>query len=136
MDLTILRLTDDGTETQGVFVAAGKAFAVSLERPWLDNKPEISCIPAGTYLCKRRWSDHFQREVFEISDVPGRTNILIHPANLVTQLEGCVAIAEKYMGDQVQESGEAFEKLMTMFKDKDSFWVSIVDVNKYLPTTG
>ena len=35
------------------------AFALTLERPWLQNKRNISCIPNGLYLCRRITSPRF-----------------------------------------------------------------------------
>jgi len=75
--------TDDGdTECQ------------TIERPWLDNQSGVSCIPAGTYPCSLRFSPHHGFAVYSINDVPNRTNIEIHAANLASQLLGCVALGE------------------------------------------
>ncbi|MGH7260144.1 MAG: DUF5675 family protein [Nitrospiraceae bacterium] len=132
-DLTLLRIASDAIETQGVLVAGGRAFAVTLELPWKDNAPEESCIPAGTYTCVRTISPHFG-ETFEIADVPKRSHILFHKGNAPADTKGCVVVAEKYTGQQVGESAEGFAELMGKFNGRDSFILSILDVNKYLPT--
>jgi hypothetical protein len=134
-DLVLLRIgRDDDTMTQGVLLKDGIAFAVTLERPWLNNEQERSCIPGGTYTCKRIKSPKFG-ETFEITDVPGRTHILFHKLNEVGQTLGCVGVAEKFVGLGIGESAEGFNELMAKFKDRDSFILSVIDVNKYLPTT-
>lgn len=71
-----------------------------IELPWRDNQREVSCIPAGTYLCRPVVSIRFG-QVFEVLDVPGRSAILIHAGNFggdaelgwTTDLRGCIAPA-------------------------------------------
>lgn len=62
----------------------------TLERPWKDNEPFVSCIPDGIYECRPFSGRKFQ-DVVEICDVPNRTVILIHAANLPSELSGCIA---------------------------------------------
>lgn len=54
------------------------------------NQPRVSCIPAGTYTCKRRRSEKFNMDVYEVENVPGRSAILIHPGNTTEDTEGCI----------------------------------------------
>lgn len=63
----------------------------TVERPATGPAP---CIPAGTYTCRKTWSNRCRADVYEITGVPGRTRILIHAANLASQLLGCVAPGE------------------------------------------
>lgn len=84
------RLTTDGP-TMGQLFAGGATYQ-TLELPWRENAHGVSCIPPGTYPVTLKFSPKFQRMMPLILDVPGRTSILIHPANSVTELEGCVAI--------------------------------------------
>jgi hypothetical protein len=70
------------------------------ELPWRDDKPDISCIPAGRYLVKWLWSEHHQCNLYHIQDVPGefqldpeRSNCEIHSGNL------CGDVAEGYSTD-------------------------------------
>ncbi len=56
-------------------------------------------IPAGTYEAALRYSPkhaaldfgYGRGMVYGLKDVPGRTDIELHPANLASQLEGCIA---------------------------------------------
>lgn len=63
----------------------------TLELPDLNNQSRISCIPKGEYeVIKRnsaKYGDHFH-----ILNVPNRSYILIHNANYVRQLLGCIAV--------------------------------------------
>ena len=61
----------------------------SLELPWKENRRNFSCIPAGTYIIKKRWSPK-HRHHLHIKGVVGRTWILIHPGNKVKETRGCI----------------------------------------------
>jgi len=61
-----------------------------LERPM--DIGEHPCIPAGMYVVAWTSGVHPKHpECYEITGVPGRTDILIHPANVYEQLLGCLA---------------------------------------------
>ena len=64
----------------------------TIERPWLDNKQNVSCIPAGYYKLGRVDSPRFGPDTWEIKGVPGRTHILIHVANTANDVIGCVGL--------------------------------------------
>ena len=74
----------------------------SLELPWKDNKRSVSCIPDGSYLVKPRISPKYG-EVYWVSDVPGRTFILIHPGNWAgdtskgfkSHVNGCILLGQQ-----------------------------------------
>ena len=68
---------------------------VSLELAWKENRKEVSCIPAGTYKIAKRYSITHKNH-FHVLDVPNREMILIHPANYVKQLLGCIATGTKH----------------------------------------
>ncbi len=71
----------------------------TVELPWRDNKPMLSCIPAGVYEFRWRTNSPKNGACYEAVKVPGRSNIQIHGANLagdvalgyVKQLDGCIA---------------------------------------------
>ncbi len=67
----------------------------TLELPWKDNKLRVSCIPCGTYLVKKRKSAKYGWH-FHITDVEGRSYILIHNANYFHQLKGCIAVGNSH----------------------------------------
>lgn len=105
---------------------AGKVLfsCFTLELPWKDNKPQISCIPPGQYRLLHRSSPKYANHL-HVLDVPGRSYILIHPANYVSQLRGCIApgMARVHLnGDQILDvahSRLAMEQVLKHVKDLD-----------------
>lgn len=66
----------------------------TLELPWKENQQNISCIPAGRYPIVPRWSAKY-KDHLHILDVPNREWILIHEANYVHELRGCIAVGRE-----------------------------------------
>lgn len=79
----------------GVLKINGRSFCVTLERPWQNNAPFISCIPCGCYLMKRIESVNFQT-TYEVQDVDNRTDILFHWGNYCIDSLGCILLGESY----------------------------------------
>jgi hypothetical protein len=76
----------------------------TLELPWLNNRPQVSCIPTGTYDCEYRESAKYPQHYW-VKNVPGRSWILIHQANFVgsnnprthkPDLLGCIGVGNGY----------------------------------------
>lgn len=77
--------------TFGRFEFGGMCF-YSVERPWRNNEPRVSCIPAGTYRLGHTMFHRGGYETFEVCDVPNRSRILIHIANTPGDVEGCIGL--------------------------------------------
>jgi hypothetical protein len=97
---TLLLIRDDKSDkqTKGRLAVLDENGAVvyscfTLELPWRGNRQNVSCIPPGQYKVRKRTS-HKYGEHLHILGVPGRTYILIHEANFVTQLRGCIAVGK------------------------------------------
>jgi hypothetical protein len=117
-------LTDEGAF--GVLTFGMKSVR-SIELPWRDNMVRRSCIPPGSYRCALVNSPRFGR-VYGVANVPGRSHILFHAANLAgdvdlgwqTQLHGCIAPVQHFgrmlAGGRMQRAGlvsrPAFRALM------------------------
>ena len=87
---TLTRVISGPDGTFGAFVFEGRPLCVTCENPWKNNKRVISCIPDGKYRVKKFSGPRF-KDVWEITNVPNRTAILIHAANLEVEVDGCVA---------------------------------------------
>lgn len=92
--LTTLFQTKDCTG--GILILPSGKILATLERPWLNNLPKVSCIPDGVYKCSYTESPRFKRKLYEVHSVPSRSGIRIHPANYVQELEGCIALGENF----------------------------------------
>lgn len=97
----------------------------TIERPWLDNKPNVSCIPVGKYDTGWRKSPRFG-ETWHIQDVTDRTYILIHAANFPKDVQGCIGLGTGLMGDRVAVSNS--RKAVDRFEEltRDVNWRLIV----------
>lgn len=110
MKLELIRVAYTPHGTFGVLLGEERVpFAVTLERPWLDNRPSVgdvpgSCIPEGAYRCLRcrRSPDYGYKDspkfgdTFQVVEVPGRTTILFHKGNLDDDTRGCILVGEQF----------------------------------------
>lgn len=67
--------TDSGTFGRLVF-ADGTSF-VTLELPWIPEKPGSSCIPPGRYAVEYKRDRNTNQPTYEILNVPGRSGITL-----------------------------------------------------------
>lgn len=63
----------------------------TLELPWRDNLPWVSCIPEGDYKLKVTRYNRGGYLTWEVCDVPGRSHILFHVGNTGRDIRGCIA---------------------------------------------
>lgn len=85
------RQSSDNKQTLGILTMQGFT-AKTLELPELNNLPNISCIPKGSYTVKYNFSPRLLKYTYEIQGVPNRTGIRIHSANYYYELLGCIAL--------------------------------------------
>lgn len=67
----------------------------TLELPYKGNTKRISSIPKGKYQVKKRYNAKYGYH-FELLNVPERDKILIHVANFVRELLGCIAVGKAH----------------------------------------
>jgi hypothetical protein len=101
---------------------------VTLELPWLNNQPMVSCIPAGIYKCNRYMSPKRGYEVFELQGVPDRTAIEIHIGNYPADTDGCILLGTSYGQNSIVDSTDAFNKFMAGLNGVNSFYLRVIDV--------
>jgi hypothetical protein len=132
MNLRLIRLTRTAlTPTFGVLVRDdGIPFALTLERPWLDNQRSVSCINTGTYAALRHKSPRFG-ETFWLQDVSGRSEILLHKGNIDDDTHGCILVGEQFnpvMGeDGITASKAGFDEFMALQRGCDEFSLTVKD---------
>ena len=114
----------------------------TIEPPWLGNAVGKSCVPIGTYPLALEYSPRFKRELWELKKVPGRSESKLHPANLASELDGCIApglrlgaILDKWC---VLASAVALERIHAALAEQKTSYINIrnapvrgeLDVNK------
>ena len=119
---TLTRVLYSGRQTEG-YIIVGESQFYTLERPWLDNKPFVSCIPLGTYLVKRDTTGKHQ--YYRLQNVPNRSLIEIHAANMCEQLEGCIALGYGFSGGCLVDSKKACDKFLELVGNED-FYLEII----------
>jgi len=104
----------------------------TMEKPWLDNAVRVSCIPSGVYELNPCISPRFgetyclENSALDVSlcGCTARTHILIHKANMESQLLGCIAPVSSFgvlngKGEWCGlSSGAAYNKLMALLDKK------------------
>ena len=107
-----------------LYIKGGYLFCHTVELDWKNNKINISCIPAGLYVCKMG-IHHGTKEypVYELQNVPNRSNIEIHIGNFLEDTKGCILVGEelkiyenKYW---VKSSTIAFHRFMNRMNGED-----------------
>lgn len=69
----------------------------TLELPWKNNANNISCIPEGEYLVVKRKAHNLRKyDHFHVTDVKGRTWILIHTGNKISHIQGCILVGNEF----------------------------------------
>lgn len=113
--------------TMGVLVI-GEGLFFTVEPPWLNNQPFVSCIPEGEYLCKRYSSKRYP-DTWEITSVPGRTHILFHAGNRASDSEGCVILGLGRLehADMVTYSQQAMKRFREVTKQYSEFTLNVVN---------
>ena len=93
----VVRLVRYSTGLAGTFGALLGPWGsrATVELPWLDNAPDLSCFPLGVYRVAWTFSPHFGRFTYQVLDVPGRSGIRLHVANWPRNLLGCVGLGRR-----------------------------------------
>ncbi len=137
MEAVIHRLKDsDEKQSLGHFLMYDGIDLVfqckSLELPDRGNKNNISRIPAGGYICELRWSKKYGWH-FHVTDVEGRSWILIHVGNYYTQIRGCILLGASFTDINkdghldVTSSAKTLKRLLKVATKK--FRLTIIDLD-------
>lgn len=100
----------------------------TLEPQYNDNEENNSCIYAGDYIVEKHISPKYG-ECLKITDVFGRTDILIHWGNYRSNTLGCVLVGAEFADinkdgyKDITNSKKTFEKLMSLVDDKFDLFI-------------
>ena len=129
MKITRFSYTDQGTF--GRFNLRGMTL-VTVERPWLNNAPNVSCIPIGEYECKPRYYHRGGYDASQVCDVPGRSYILFHVGNYVRNSQGCILINSEHVYSKNGMHGISSRRAFNLFMDyygNEPFQLTIENYN-------
>ncbi|BCS89968.1 DUF5675 family protein [Pseudodesulfovibrio sediminis] len=130
--IELIRVEKSEAGTFGVLKIDGKASCVTLEPEDRGNAQNVSCIPEGDYVVKRVNSPKYG-DTFEITGVPGRSHILLHPGNTETDTKGCVLLGRNFghLGPNraVLSSGNTFKSFLQTMADNESAQMHITDAS-------
>lgn len=115
---TLWRIKEDQYGNHGhIENSTGRLLCYTIEKQWHENHAMTSCIPAGVYRVTR-FDSPSKGRVFLLHDVPGRTMIEIHVANLASELLGCIAVGLDFNEQGVGRSALALQKLLALMPDE------------------
>jgi hypothetical protein len=113
---------------------------VTLERPWLDNRKNISCIPAGVYKVSPRWSPTHGKH-FIVHDTYPRELILFHIGNNIgsknpktgtSDSDGCILAGSAFVDinrDGIVDISASKVKMKSLLKlAPNGFMLEILDI--------
>ncbi len=112
--------------------------AKTIELPWKDNRPNVSCIPTGLHKCEYRYSRKYKGH-YHITGVPNRTWILTHNGVWAGDVEkgyrthsaGCVIMGKyhgKYKGQDCVFVSRITLRRLVNFMKKEPFELEVKDV--------
>lgn len=107
---------------------------VTLEPPWRENQPMVSCIKAGIYRAKERETSasRFKYRHIHIQDVDGRSMILGHAGTYYRDTLGCILFGDRFVDVDrdgsldVVNSRKTLQRIVDLLPDE--FIVEIVGV--------
>lgn len=121
---TLWRTKEDQYGNHGhIENSTGRLLCYTIEKQWHENQNKISCIPVGVYRVTKfkspsKFNALTKNNVFLLHDVPGRTMIEMHVANLASELLGCIAVGLDFTEQGVGRSALALQKLLALLPDE------------------
>jgi hypothetical protein len=109
--------------TFGVFLVEGKLLCFTLERPFLYNRKNESCIPPGTYHCTYHAGE--SKEGYLLHGVPNRSEIMIHVGNTLSDTAGCILLGRSLGMDGMLEDSQVAINLLERMLNRKDFYLSI-----------
>ncbi len=121
MKITLIRDISTEKSTVGRLFAGGEFICFTLENAWKDNLKRVSCIPKGTYgLSTKKYGRYWKKYQIPIpilSDVPNRSEILIHPGNYPKDTLGCILVGSSKGEDFVGNSVKTWKKILPILEE-------------------
>lgn len=75
-----------------------------------------TAIPLGTYKVTVRWSNHFQKMLPHIEQVPGFSEIMLHGGNRAEDTHGCPLCAHNHPCEDVIQGNAVDDTILPLLK--------------------
>lgn len=132
LNLKVARILGTKGFTQGrLFV--NEAFECHTLEDEVRNGPKIygeTAIPVGRYKVIVSHSNHFNRELPLLVDVPNYEGVRIHPGNTAKDTLGCILVGVNLLpasvGPSVPAFNSLFQKIMTAWDAKEEIWIELL----------
>lgn len=126
VSLKRVAIVDDGAF--GVLLFDDIPICLTVERTYAAGQSQTVKIPSGRLLCLRSTYYKGGYPTFEII-VPGHNRILFHKGNIEDDVDGCVALGEKFGTlsgkPAVLQSGAAFATFMNRLEGVNEFYLEV-----------
>lgn len=115
--------------TMGRLWVGDKFECFTLELPWRQNLPDISCYPSGLWEYKKRISPSRKTQVIEILGIPNRIHCQIHAGNFTSQIQGCTLVGDSIRflnGDNIPDvanSKNTLDKVLALAPNRGNIKV-------------
>ena len=117
MDITVQRKWLTPLSTCGEMLLNGGSFCYTLEPRMDQSQGKPYAVPAGTYPVTLEQSAHFGMITPHVNNVPGFTEVEIHPGNFPKNTEACCLVGDSHSTDYITDSRDTFSKLMMRLQD-------------------
>lgn len=128
MNITVTRLEGTPNSTPGMISIDGVWHGYTLEPRMDRTQGKPYAIPAGTYPVTLELSPKFGFITPHVNNVPGFSEIEIHPGNYPGDTHGCLLVGETRGADYVGNSRQAFADIAQILSTAtDSLSITYID---------
>ncbi|MDR0676935.1 MAG: DUF5675 family protein [Elusimicrobiota bacterium] len=112
-------------------------FCYTLELPYINNERDISCIKEDYYVVKKHNSPKFGEclkifqsfemyDVYELGEVAGRSEILIHSGNYARDTKGCILVGDIIytQNEVIGNSKKTLKKLLEILDEQNYLYIT------------
>ena len=136
MNLAVIRENSPmNKHNWGTLMADGVMLGQTLEDPdhYLEAGGEKvygeTAIPRGRYRVQNLWSNHFQRKMPHILDVPGYTHVMFHGGNHEIDTLGCILVGHNRDDDGINDCKGVNQRLFNLVdaceRRGEDVWVDV-----------
>lgn len=134
MNLLLQRDPSKDKATLGELFIEGIHFCYTLEdqvRPEGEKVFGATAIPAGRYQVVTNYSEHFEKMLPLLLDVPNFAGVRIHSGNIPEDTDGCILLGfvkgEARVTQSIPAFAAFFTKLRAALNNHEDCWITITN---------